>query len=235
MLKRAYVEITNVCNLRCSFCPGTKRPGRRMDTEEFTLLLPKLRPFTDHIYFHLMGEPLCHPELATFLQIAGQHGFRVIITTNGTLLPKQQQVLLAAPALHKINISLHAFEANDLAVPFRTYLQNCLEFGQAANGEKLVVYRLWNQGGADELNQKILETIHQYFPQEWRDNLEKAPSTPPVPQWHYGWWGQLVTGKGTINPKTDAFVRENGYLKYNCLSSHCTFENMRKHLKEVYL
>ena len=165
--RKVYIEISNLCNLHCSFCPGTKRPGRRMDIEEFTLLLPKLRPFTDHIYFHLMGEPLCHPELATFLQIAGQHGFRVIITTNGTLLPKQQQVLLAAPALHKVNISLHAFEANDLAVPFRTYLQNCLEFGQAANGEKLVVYRLWNQGGADELNQKILETMHQYFPQEW--------------------------------------------------------------------
>ena len=165
--RKVYIEISNLCNLRCSFCPGTKRPGRRMDTEEFTLLLPKLRPFTDHIYFHLMGEPLCHPELATFLQIAGQHGFRVIITTNGTLLPKQQQILLTAPALHKVNISLHAFEANDLAVPFSTYLQNCLEFGQAANGEKLVVYRLWNQGGADELNQKILETMHQYFPQEW--------------------------------------------------------------------
>ena len=165
--RKVYIEISNLCNLRCSFCPGTKRPGRRMNVEEFTLLMGKLRPFTDHIYFHLMGEPLCHPELATFLEIAKQHGFRVIITTNGTLLTKQQQILLSAPALHKVNISLHAFEANDLAVPFESYLQDCLRFGQAANGEKLVVYRLWNQGGADELNQKILKTMHQYFPQEW--------------------------------------------------------------------
>ena len=165
--RKVYIEISNLCNLRCSFCPGTKRPGRRMNADEFTLLMGKLRPFTDHIYFHLMGEPLCHPELSTFLEIAERHGFRVIITTNGTLLSKQQQILLSAPALHKVNISLHAFEANDLAVPFETYLQDCLRFGQAAGGEKLVVYRLWNQGGADELNQKILDTMRQYFPQEW--------------------------------------------------------------------
>ena len=165
--RKVYIEISNLCNLRCSFCPGTKRPGRRMNTEEFALLMGKLRPFTDYVYFHLMGEPLCHPELSAFLEIAGQHGFRVIITTNGTLLPKQQSILLSAPALHKVNISLHAFEANDLTVPFETYLQDCLRFGQTANGEKLVVYRLWNQGGADELNQKILETMQRYFPQDW--------------------------------------------------------------------
>ena len=24
-LKKVYLEITNVCNLRCDFCPGTRR------------------------------------------------------------------------------------------------------------------------------------------------------------------------------------------------------------------
>ena len=86
-----------------------------MQPEEFTALLPKLRPYTDYLYFHLMGEPLLHPELETFLALAGQAGFRVILTTNGTLLEKQQEILLAAPGLHKMNISLHAFEANDLS------------------------------------------------------------------------------------------------------------------------
>ena len=165
--RKVYIEISNLCNLSCSFCPGTKRAGRRMNIEEFSSLMPKLRPYTDHLYFHLMGEPLCHPNLPEFLQIAGQHGFRVILTTNGTLLSQHQQMLRSASALHKINISLHAFEANDLSVPFEQYLQDCLAFGQEMAGEKLVVYRLWNQGGADELNHKILETMHQYFPQKW--------------------------------------------------------------------
>ncbi len=164
---KIYVEISNLCNLSCAFCPGTRRTPGRMSAEAFTTLAPKLRPYTDFLYFHLMGEPLCHPQLGEFLTIAGDHGFRVIITTNGTLLAKQQELLLSSPALHKVNISLHAFEANDLAVPFEKYLSDCMAFGQAAKGEKLVVYRLWNQGGADEKNKEILETLHSAFPGEW--------------------------------------------------------------------
>ena len=165
--RKVYLEISNVCNLRCSFCPGTKRKPGVMDEAVFSLLLSRLQPWTDYLYFHLMGEPLCHPKLETFLRLAGEAGFRVILTTNGTLLQKQQAMLLASPALNKVNISLHAFEANDLAMPFADYLDRCLAFGKAAEGQKLVSYRLWNSGGQEELNQQILDTMAQYFPQPW--------------------------------------------------------------------
>ena len=128
--RKVYLEISNICNLRCSFCPGTKRAKKIMTPEEFTQLLPKLRPYTDYLYFHLMGEPLCHPNLKDYLLLAGDAGFKVILTTNGTLLAKQQNMLLTSPALHKVNISLHAFEANDLSVSFEEYLQDCFRFGQ---------------------------------------------------------------------------------------------------------
>ena len=164
---KVYLEISNLCNLRCAFCPGTGRAPKALTEEEFSLLIRKLRPWTDFLYFHLMGEPLCHPKLERFLELAGQEGFRVILTTNGTLLPKQQQMLLAAPALHKVNISLHAFEANDLATPFEDYLAGCFAFGRAAEGKKLVTYRLWNQGGADEKNRQILDAMHAAFPGQW--------------------------------------------------------------------
>ena len=166
---KVYLEISNLCNLRCAFCPGTKRAPHRMTEEEFSALLPKIRPFSDYLYFHLMGEPLCHPLLGRFLELAGQAGFKVILTTNGTLLPKMQEVLLCAPALHKVNISLHAFEANDLAVPFDQYLRGCFAFGKAAEGKCIVSYRLWNGGGADELNGQILDTMAQFFPRPWAE------------------------------------------------------------------
>lgn len=165
--RKIYLEISNLCNLSCQFCPGTGRKPRALSVEEFTLLLPKLRPYTDYLYFHLMGEPLCHSQLETFLHLAGEAGFRVILTTNGTLLQRQQAILLNAPALHKVNISLHAFEANDLNIPFSDYLSQCFTFGKAAEGKVLVVYRLWNQGGADSRNQEILSALQQAFPQEW--------------------------------------------------------------------
>lgn len=165
--RKVYLEISNICNLSCAFCPGTKREKHAMTEGEFASLLPKLRPYTDYLYFHLMGEPLCHPKLGTFLALAGDAGFRVILTTNGTLLNKQQETLLNAPALHKVNISLHAFEANDLAIPFSSYLDGCFTFGNQAKGKKLVVYRLWNQGGADEKNAQILDALSRYFPKPW--------------------------------------------------------------------
>ena len=178
--RKVYVEISNLCNLKCSFCPGTKRPGRRMSVAEFSALMPKLRPYTDFLYFHLMGEPLCHPELQEFLRIAGEHGFRVILTTNGTLLGKMQDVLLSAPALHKVNISLHAFEANVVGKSLEDYIDGCLNFGKLSAGRKLVVYRLWNQGGQDGLNGEILEQLRAAFPQEWeqqRHGIKLADKT----------------------------------------------------------
>lgn len=166
--RKIYLEISNICNLSCHFCPGTKRRAKVLSPEEMAILLPKLRPWTDYLYFHLMGEPLCHPNLELFLKMAGDAGFKVILTTNGTLLENQQQLLLSAPSLHKVNISLHAFEANDLSMPFGEYLQQCFTFGQAAQGKKLVVYRLWNQGGADKRNEEILSAMHSAFPTPWQ-------------------------------------------------------------------
>ena len=165
--RKVYLEISNICNLSCRFCPGTKRAKKSLIEEEISVLLPKIRPYTDYLYFHLMGEPLLHPKLERFLELAGNHGFKVILTTNGTLLKSKQEILLSSPALHKINISLHAFEANDLAVPFTEYLADCFTFGSAAAGKKLVVYRLWNQGGEDRQNQEILDTMHRFFPGDW--------------------------------------------------------------------
>ena len=168
--QKIYVEISNLCNLSCAFCPGTKRTPGRMTAEDFARLLPKLRSYTEYLYFHLMGEPLCHPELKEFLRLA--EDFKVILTTNGTLLAKQQELLLTAPNLHKVNISLHAFEANDLSVPFESYLSDCFRFGQAAQGKKILVYRLWNQGGQDAKNEEILTCMERFFPKPWTEKRQ---------------------------------------------------------------
>ncbi len=165
--RKVYLEISNICNLKCHFCPGTKRKKRAMDVKEFTHLLEKLQAYTDYLYFHLMGEPLCHPQLPAFLQIAADMGFRVILTTNGSLIGKQQDTLLSATSLHKVNISLHSFEANDLDTAFSQYLADCLCFVQKAKGKMIVTFRLWNQGGEDRRNQEIMDSIKDFFPEPW--------------------------------------------------------------------
>ena len=167
--QKVYLEISNLCNLSCAFCPGTKRAPHVMQSEDFSLILQKIKPWTDFVYFHLMGEPLCHPKLEQYLDLAHRAGLKVILTTNGTLLKKQQDNLLHAPGLHKVNISLHAFEANDLSVPFDEYLGDCFAFGKEAEGKKLVVYRLWNEGGQNQQNQLILTITEQFFPKPWNE------------------------------------------------------------------
>ena len=167
--RKIYLEISNVCNLRCTFCPGTRRPPRFMTAEDFRTLAQKLRGHTRFLYFHLMGEPLLHPELRTFLSMAGELGFRVILTTNGTLLPERQEELLDAPALHRVNLSLQAFEANTMPGGLEDYLAGCADFaaGCAASG-KLCSLRLWNGGGAEALNGEIEGFLETRFPKPWR-------------------------------------------------------------------
>ena len=164
--RKIYLEISNVCNLSCAFCPGTRRKPAVMQEDAFCRLLDRLRGWTDYLYFHLMGEPLCHPDLEKYLALAAAD-FKVILTTNGTLLPQKQDMLLSAEGLHKVNISLHSFEANDIATSFEDYLSGCFSFGQAAQGKKIVCYRLWNQGGANEKNDAILKLMKHYFPDPW--------------------------------------------------------------------
>ena len=166
--KKAYLEITNVCNLNCAFCPGTKREKRFMTADEFGVLASKLRPYTDYLYLHLMGEPLLHPELGTLLNIAHGLEFKVIITTNGTLLGDRGAVLLNSPAVHKVNISLQSFEANS-GGEIESYVNRCAAFaaGMGQSG-KLCVLRLWNKNGLEELNGEIESILSRHFPRPWR-------------------------------------------------------------------
>ena len=167
MLRKVYLEITNVCNLNCAFCPGTRRPPRFLSVEDFRLLAGKLRGHTEYLYFHLMGEPLLHPDLVQLLEIAGALGFKVMLTTNGTLLPKRQDELLAAPALHKVNISLQSFEAN-AGGELESYLRGCTDFAAAvADAGKRCELRLWNRGGWETMNEDIHTLIAEAFPEPW--------------------------------------------------------------------
>ena len=130
-LKKAYLEITNRCNLQCSFCPGTRRTPGFLPPEDFSRLAGRLRPHTEYLYLHLMGEPLLHPQLEDILDRAGQLRFKVMITTNGTLLDRQGPLLCACPAVEKVSVSLHSFEGNEGA-GLEGYLDQCLAFAQSA-------------------------------------------------------------------------------------------------------
>ena len=169
MYNKVYVEITNICNMNCSFCHGHKRAARRMSREEFSIILDKLTDKTKYIYYHLMGEPLTHPELPDFIRLAGERGYKSIITTNGTLLASRGEELLAA-GLHKVNLSLHSFEAGENE-KHEKYVRALCDFAlRAAERGTIVVFRLWNNGCDGGINERSISLIRSIISGEWREN-----------------------------------------------------------------
>ena len=175
MKKRVYIEIGNICNLSCSFCPPIKREKRRMRVEEFRRVMDECAPIASEIYLHLLGEPLMHPEFDSLLTVAETYGVPVCITTNGFLLPKCGNVLLKhSEMIKKVNISLQSYEANRAPCTLEEYLDGCCRFAKAASDIGVYsVFRLWNmdsevQGGKNSQNGSILDYLHREYPDEWQ-------------------------------------------------------------------
>ena len=168
MFTRVYVEITNICNMRCSFCHGHSREPRRMTREEFRQVLEKLEGHTRKVYYHLMGEPLLHPQLPEFIELAHSRGFQSVLTTNGTLLKKRAAELLQARP-HKISVSLHSFEEGS-EEKHRQYLEDVASFAaEAAQSGIIMVLRLWNRGGDEGRNDETLTMLYRLLPGEWSE------------------------------------------------------------------
>ncbi len=169
MLNKAYLEITNVCNLSCSFCHKTKRERRFMSAEDFDKLTDRLRGKIQYLYFHLMGEPTLHPLLPEFIKSAHEKGFLPIITTNGSLLGERGGAIIEAQP-YKVSISLHA-PAGNPAFADRGYLDNCIAFAKkAALNGTYIALRLWNLGTEEErANEDTLARLREAFPEEWVD------------------------------------------------------------------
>lgn len=163
MLKRVYIEITNVCNLRCSFCPGTGRKGEFMTPERFRRLAEKLRGHVKYLYLHVMGEPMLHPRLGELLAIAADLDFRTCLTTNGMLLGERGDAVLAARGVHKVSVSLHSAEGNGMG-GLTEYLSSVWDFSrQASEAGVICALRLWNLGGAEARNREILTFLEEHL------------------------------------------------------------------------
>ena len=174
MISKVFVEITNRCNLSCPFCPPTRRSADSMDRARFASVLEGLTGHAKLLYFHLKGEPLLHPLLGDFLEMAHAAGFAVSITTNGTLLEERGALLLNAPALKKLSVSLqshasaHVVPFADATSPLERYLEGVFSFldqhrDQASFPTSL---RLWTLSGGilpRESNQ-LVDLLSRRYP-----------------------------------------------------------------------
>ena len=145
--QRAYLEITNRCNLHCSFCPGTKQPLMMLDSDRFKERISKILPFTEQIFFHVLGEPLLHPDLYKFTEHCAQVHLPINITTNGFLLSEEKEQILLHPGIRQVNFSLQALTECSGSTDPMQILQRILRFCSKAEAERPDLYinlRTWD-------------------------------------------------------------------------------------------
>lgn len=157
--KKIYIEITNCCNLSCSFCSKTSKPKRTMTIEEFKNIISKIKSYTDYIYLHVKGEPLLHKALKEFLKIAEENDLKVNLTTNGTLFSQRVDDLKNSKALKKVNFSLHS-ENN-----YPNYFENIFQSVDKLPKDITVIYRLWTLSNStlDKKSTEIVEKLKDYY------------------------------------------------------------------------
>ncbi|MFD0587098.1 radical SAM/SPASM domain-containing protein [Paenibacillus sp. GCM10027627] len=183
--KKFYIETTSICNLSCYFCPPTQRAKGFVSVEDFKKTLDQIKPHTDYIYFHVKGEPLLHPKIDELLDISHEKGFKVNITTNGTLITKNKAKLLGKPALRQINFSLHSFDGHPGSKDKAGYLAEILSFVREATAASNVIisFRLWNLEMDNEANiqkeknRELLAMIEEAFGLDYRIEEKFKPGT----------------------------------------------------------
>lgn len=163
---KIYVEITNVCNLKCKFCLETKREKRFMSLEEFKIVIQKIKPYTDLILLHVKGEPLLHKDLREILKVSEENVIRVNITTNTTLLKENIETLKTSSALRQLNLSIHDLEQNELDRK-ETFLEiiNTINEIKKVNENLIISYRLWNMSkiGENAQNLDFIEMLEKEY------------------------------------------------------------------------
>jgi len=166
--KKVYIEITSICNLACSFCPQTSRQATFIKQDTFSNILDQIKPHTNHIYLHVKGEPLLHPKIDELLDISHEKGFKVNLTTNGTLIHKAKHKLLGKPALRQMNFSLHSFDGHEGSTNREGYLSEILSFVREVVEHKVLIsFRLWN------LTQDNMTNVQRQRNRETLEILEK--------------------------------------------------------------
>ena len=140
-----------------------------MGIDEFSKILDALQGKTKFLYYHLMGEPLTHPELTRFLTLAKKCEFKSVLTTNGTLLDKRGAEIIRA-GVHKVSISVHSFE-DGTEEDFLRYMGKIITFSELASRDGvIVVLRLWNKGHDNGLNDKVYAVLRERLVGEWAEN-----------------------------------------------------------------
>ncbi len=199
---RIHLELTNRCNFSCVFCPDGKMTRKRevwMWGWRFPhWIRSRILDLAEKVTFHVMGEPLLHPQFFDILDHARERGISVGLTTNGALLRPDTIQQLANRDLFQIDISLQTPDPESFhatrgsRISFDVYREGLLDLlaACAARPEPPVFkIRIMTTRFAGRMKQKLgipdflgSSALLRRTVLEWTDRIYDRLGLVPVPR-----------------------------------------------------
>lgn len=236
-MKRVYLEITDSCNLNCPFCTNEK--GRNfLSLEEIDDYTDQIRPYTDYIYLHILGEPLLHPDFNEIMDLLDRKGFKLQLVTNGTLLENYPD-LIFRPCLRKLSVSLHS--VNHLGIE-RKYFETISSLIETERNAILDL-RFYDPSRLDETLNEYLTTLKDRYgirPTSRKDSFQLKENTYITFAELFDWPkidDPILSDTGTCHGGIDMIaINSQSEVTLCCLDpkAHNSLGNLKKRsLKEI--
>lgn len=114
-------EITKRCNLYCAHCRAATEDAtcaNELSTGECFRLIDGILEVGKPILILTGGEPLCRPDVLQIGRYATEHGLRVVLGTNGTLITREVAAALKEVPISRVGVSID-FPTAELQDEFR--------------------------------------------------------------------------------------------------------------------
>ena len=172
-MKKIYIEISDICGLKCSFCPAPKGVRGEMDFGLFKDLCKQIasnkRLSNALLCLHILGDPLRHRQIEDFFMCAQEYGLKIDLVSSGFYpIP---DFLLHSKALHQIAFSLDARLDKNNPKP-KYYLDKIFKYclkHQSEGARNFVNLRL--QDGLLDSNKSVVLDILKFFNKLTDENI----------------------------------------------------------------
>ena len=175
-----YIEPTNLCNFKCSFCPESFDNYHDISGVQFQLSLDQMDRIRSQILditsgngistinFYMMGEPLVNKFTPEFIKIAKQSKLakRIILTSNGSLLKGGRANALATNPPDYLRISIygpngeHHQKITQSKIKLEDIRDNIFNFRNLEKPYESIVYvKMIDQG--EDLNKEFIKMFEK--------------------------------------------------------------------------
>jgi len=186
------VDPSNLCNLKCKFCPTgnrelIKKTGRyqgNLDLGLYKKIIDDLREFNEPIRvlrLYKEGEPLVNKHFPEMVRYAKESGrvLRIDTTTNGHLLTSALNRSIVAAGLDQINISVNGMSAAQIfkftrtRVDFEKYVANIRDL-YSARGKCEVCVKAIKENLSSKEQEEFYSVFGNIADRVYLENLSPA-------------------------------------------------------------